>query len=304
MTVEKALAKLVRRHPKLQETAAFILALYEEVRRVPHDPFFEAPSAIILKKDGKELRELVGVRAQDLTSWTRHISASMLCRMRAVEEPIIENLVAGRTLATMVLLRGHFEAAAMAAYCLERLTEAARQNQPNALNDLIPKTLFGTALKKHSDKDLIADLPTKSHVSLKALTDIKADTIRICNAIKSLDRFYYQEAAEGKLEIVYSLLCEFAHPNHRGVLDFMHAVDRDDGWLISYTKEEPLNPDMQVHALETLLVSMRGGYSAGEMLRCWRFSQQDSGMIDWHWPSLSDGARIYGHFLQRPSGEA
>ena len=302
MTVSEALAELVRTNPELQETASFVAALYDEIGNVPLDPFFEPPSTIFLKKDGKELRELVGVRAQDLTSWTRHISASTLCRMRAVEEPIIENLVAGRTLATMVLLRGHFEAAAMAAYCLERLTEAARQDQPNALNDLIPKTLFGTALKKHSDKGLIADLPTKSHVSLKGLTDIKADTIRICDAVESLDRFYYQEAAAGKLGIVYSLLCEFAHPNHRGVRDFMQAVDRDDGWLISYTKEEPANAAMQVHAVETLLVSMRSGYSAGEMLRCWRFSQQDSSRVDWHWPSVDDGARVWKHFLQRPIG--
>lgn len=300
MTLHESLTELVRRHPKLQETAAFLLALYEEVGHAPLDPFFEPTSAIFLRKEGKEIRELVEVQAQDLTSWTRHISSSTICKMRALEEPIIENLVAGRTLSTMVLLRSHFEAAAMAAYCLERLTDAARQNQPKSLNDLIPKTLFGTALKKHSDKNIIAGLRPKSHSSVKGLTDIKADTIRICHAVKSLDKFYYQEATEGKLEIVYSLLCEFAHPNHRGVLDFMHSVVRPHGWIISYSKEEPPNPAMQVHAVETLLVSMRGGYAACELLRSWRFTQKDNGMIDWHRPSMDDGARVWEHFLQHP----
>lgn len=291
MTVHEGLAKLVQRHPELQVTAAFIAELYDEVGSVPLDTFFEPVSAILLKEEGKERHELFEVWAQDLTSWTRHISASTQCRMRAIEEPIIENLVAGRTLAAMVLLRSHFETAAMATYCVERLTDVARQNNPNALNDLIPRTLFGTAMKKHRNKDSVADL----------LSMCEGDTIRICHAVESLDKFYFQEAAEGKLEIVYSLLCDFGHPNHRGILDFIHSVDRKDGWLISYKKEEPLNPEMQIRAVETLLVSMRGGYSAAEMLRCWQFTQRDNGTIHWHWPSLDDAARVWEHFLQRSS---
>jgi hypothetical protein len=291
MKIDEALAELVRGHPELEETAAFVAALYDEIGHVPLDPFFEPTSTIFIKKDGKELHELIEVRAQDLTCWTRHISSSTLCRMRALEEPISEGLLAGKTLATMVLLRSHFEAAAMAAYCLDRLTDAARQDQPNALNRLIPRTLFGTGLKKHRDKDSIADL----------LTMCEGDTIRICHAVDSLDRFYFREASEGKLAVVYSLLCDYAHPNHRGVLDFMHSAERQDGWLISYTKEEPPNPKMQVHGLETLLVSMRGGYSAAEMLRCWRFSRKEGGMLEWHRPSVDDRARVWERFLQRPA---
>lgn len=292
MRINEALEELARGHPELKETAALVAALYDEIGHVQLDPFFEPTSTIFIKKDGKELHELIEARAQDLTSWTRHMSSSTLCRMRALEEPISEGIVAGKTLATMVLLRSHFEAAAMAAYCLDRLTDAARQDQPNALNDLIPRTLFGTGLKKHSDKDCIADL----------LTVCEGDTIRICRAVDSLDRFYFEEASQGKLAVVYSLLCDYAHPNHRGVLDFIHSAERQDGWLISYTKEEPPNVRMQVHALETLLVSMRGGYAAAEMLRCWRFSPKGGGLIEWHWPSVDDGARVWERFLQRPSG--
>jgi hypothetical protein len=292
MKIDEALGELVRGHPECKETAAFVAALYGEVGHVRLDPFLESTSTMWLKKDGKELHELIEVRAQDLNCWTRHISSSTMCRMRALEEPINEGLVVGKTLATMVLLRSHFEAAAMAAYCLDRLTDAARTEQPDALNRLIPSTLFGTGLNKHRDKTSVADLVMMS----------EGDAIRICHAVDSLDRFYFQEASEGKLAVVYSLLCDYAHPNHRGVLDFIHSTECNDGWLISYTREEPQNPQMRVHALETLLVSMRGGYAAAEMLRCWRFSPKEGGAIEWHSPSVDDGDRVWERFLQRPVG--
>jgi hypothetical protein len=290
MKIHESLAGLVRGHPKLKETAAFVVALYDEIGHLRLDAFFEPASTILIKKDGKELHELVEARAQDLTSWTRHISSSTICRMRALEEPIIDGLLADKTIATMVLLRSHFEAAAMAAHCLDRLAEAARQDQPNALKDLIPRTLFGTGLIKHRDKDSIADL----------VTMCEGDTIRICRAVDSLDKFYFQDASRGEFAVLYSLLCDYGHPNHRGVLDFMQSAEHQDGWLISYTKEEPPNPKMQVHALETLLASMRGGYGAAEMLRCWRFSAKEGGIVGWHRPSVDDGARVWKRFLQRP----
>ena len=195
----------------------------------------------------------------------------------------------------MVLLRSHFEGAAMAAHCLTSLSDAARKNRPEDLSDLIPKTLFGTSLKKHGDKESVG--------KLLAISEGNA-FLRICNAVKSLDSFYYQDVAESELEIVYSLLCDFSHPNHRGVLDFMHHVERPDGWYISYSMEELPNPEMAVHALEILLVSMRSGYAASELLRSWRFQQKDNSTIDWHGPSEDDGARIWQRFLQRPLDES
>lgn len=286
VNIREAVTELVRSDPSLRETGVRIVALRDQIQPVQLDPFFEPVSAIVVKKEGHELLE---VRAQDLAAWTQHMSASTHCRMSALEEPIVENLAAGRTLAALVLLRSHFEAAAMAAYCLDQLTDAARRNQPSVLSTLIPKMLFGTSLKKHRDKESVADL----------LTLCEGDTVRICRAVESLDKFYYQELAEGKLAVVYSLLCEFAHPNHRGVLDFMQSVKGDGGWLISYTKEEPPNPKMQLHALETLLVSMRGGYAAAELLRSWRFSELQGGEVEWHRPSPTDGERVWVHFLQR-----
>ena len=286
MSFQESVAAIVRGNSTLEATGACILALHDQIQGVKLNPFFEPVSAIVVKRDGHELLE---VRAQDLASWTQHMSASTLCRMRALEEPIAANLARGKTLAALVLLRSHFEAAAMVVYCLDQLTNAARQDQPSALSALIAKALFGTSLKKHREKESVADL----------LLLCESDTIRICRAVESLDKFYFQESADGKLAVVCSLLCEFAHPNHRGVLDFMQSVQGDDGWLISYASDEPPNPKMSVHALETLLVSMRSGYAAGELLRSWRFSEIKGGGVTWHPPSASDGERVWVKFLQR-----
>ena len=210
--------------------------------------------------------------------------------MHCLEAPVISSVVEPNILATMVLLRGHLETAALATYCLQQLTESARNNDPKKLRKIILNTLFGTAMKKHRKREAVSAL----------LTMTEGDTVRICHAVDAMDNYYYQEAAEGKLAVVYSLLCEFAHPNHRGALDFMQAAERPDGWLVTYQRDAPENVEMQKHALETLLVSMRSGYSAAEMLRCWGFSGADEGTINWEYPTMRDVNRIRVDLLQRP----
>ena len=80
----------------------------------------------------------------------------------------------------------------------------------------------------------------------------------------------------------------------------MQASERPDGWLVTYQRDAPENVEAQKHALETLLVSMRSGYSASEMLRCWGFSGSGVGTINWEPPTMSDDSRIWVDLLQRP----
>jgi hypothetical protein len=188
----------------------------------------------------------------------------------------------------MILLRSHLEAAALAAHCLAELTAAARQGSVETLKELIPKTLFGTALKKHRDKVSVGELLNVS----------EGDTIQICAAIDSLDRFYYQEHSEGKLCVAYSLLCEFAHANHRSVMDFMAASERPGGWEITYQLERSTDPQLVAGGLQTLLVSMRAGHCACELLRSWEFKEQD-GQLVWQWPDADQGRRVWENLLQR-----
>jgi hypothetical protein len=148
-------------------------------------------------------------------------------------------------------------------------------------------------MQKHRERPPIGDL----------LTLFEGDTIRLCRAIEALDRFYYQESADGQLPTAYSLLCEFAHPNHRGVMHMMSATERANGWLISYRVEEHPETAAVSKALEILLVAMRAGYSASQLLRCWRFTQQGGDVVPFG-PRETDAAQIWREFLQRPIGAA
>jgi hypothetical protein len=268
------LANLAKTYPALAEDAKAIELVDQHVQGLPLRPFFEPVSVTLVSKgkrgdvlNGK--REVLGVGPEELTSWTRHVALGTRCRMRALEDPIVGHLQAGQTMPAMILLRSHLEAAALAAHCLRELTAAARQGSVETLKELIPKTLFGTALKKHRDKVSVGEL----------LKVFEGDTVQICSAIDSLDRFYYQEQSEGKLCIAYSVLCEFAHPNHRGVKDFMVASERPGGWEITYQLEASADPQLVARGLETLLVSMRAGYAAGELLLSWEFREQDGQLV-------------------------
>lgn len=286
------LAEMAKTYPALAEDAKAIGLVDRYVQGLPLRPFFEPVSVTLVSKGKRDVlngkRELLGVGSEELTSWTRHIALGTRCRMRVLEEPIVGHLHAGRTLPAMILLRSHLEAAALAAHCLAELTAAARQGSVETLKELIPKTLFGTALKKHRDKVSVGELLNVS----------EGDTIQICAAIDSLDRFYYQERSEGKLCVAYSLLCEFAHANHRSVMDFMAASERPGGWEITYQLERSTDPQLVAGGLQTLLVSMRAGHCACELLRSWEFKEQD-GQLVWQWPDADQGRRVWENLLQR-----
>jgi hypothetical protein len=288
-TLAEAAQVLSNRFPLLlAKDAQSVALLDDQVRQLPFATFFE-PVTVTLATKNK--RELVIVGPEELTSWTRHIAFGMRCRMRVLEQPIVKHLGAADLLRAMVLLRSHFEAAALAAYTLQELGDAARKGSVDALRELIPKTLFGTALKKHRERPSVAEL----------MKFFEGDTIQICRAVDALDSFYYGPDTDGTLQLVYSLLCEFAHPNHRGVMDFMVASEVSGGWRITYDPNRSAQAAMFGRALETLLVSMRGGYAASELLLCWRFSEEEGSAI-WSPPSREEADRVWSNLLQRPEG--
>jgi hypothetical protein len=124
------------------------------------------------------------------------------------------------------------------------------------------------------------------------------NTIRICHAIEALDRYVFQDKATGEIGVIYSILCEFSHPNHRGVMAFKKSEPTSAGWTIQYDLEEPFDAQMACRLLESLLVSMRAGYSASEMLRAWDFGVDGDG-IEWIYPSLDTAERVWTTLVQR-----
>lgn len=286
-TFSDELRKFCVRYPVVLEHEDGLLRLDRSVAALPIADFFE-PATLVMA-DQKWNMELMSVEPEDLMSWTRHMAASMSSRMRVLEPPILGNLAEGNILAGMVLLRAHVEAAAMAAYCLEQLTEAGRAQDFERLRVLIAQTLFGTSRVKY-----------RNHEKAEQLTSF-GDThpIRIADALKALDRFFYAEHAEGQIGIAYSLLCEFAHPNHGGARHFVTSTDQPGGWRISYGEQQPLSDEAVVQVIGTLIATMRGGYAAGHMLCCWHF-MAEAGGIRWTSPSPEDADRVWETFLQRP----
>ena len=72
-------------------------------------------------------------------------------------------------------------------------------------------------------------------------------------------------------------MCEFAHPNSRGVLGFARSQEEPLGWKIHYTPTEDGGQHGAEMVLSLLLEVMRLGYSASEFLRLGSVCETDTG---------------------------
>jgi hypothetical protein len=207
-------------------------------------------------------------------------------RLRSFEPIILRERAAGTTLGASTTLRAHMEAAAMASLCVLTLNNARASEGMEKLAVLIPQTLFGTALFNKAKKN---------ERVLEMLAMAEQQTITICTAIRALDDFTYGEAANGSTEVLYALLCESAHPNHRGTKTFMDSEEvAPDGWAVTYSPKETVSLPIAAGIIDGLRLSMRGGYAASEMLRVAEF-QDDP--LPYKGIPHEDGERIWSTFL-------
>jgi hypothetical protein len=281
ITVELGLTELIGQIRSLASTA----------RALPFEPFREPVAILELTENGNNT--VLNLDSWYLSCWCQHIAYSMRVRMLTLEDGILQELSRGRFLAAQVLLRAHVEAAAMAALCIQSLQKAKTEPEWDTLRLLIPKTLFGTSLFQKAKKD-------ERLLDLLALAEQR--TITICSAIDALDSFAFAEKASGQLTWLYALLCEASHPNHRGTKGFVTSEPLDDagefGWIISYGDAETPSPLLTQRLLESLLLSMRQGYAASELLRVTTF-EDVGGRVEWRGAPIEDTARIWGTILQR-----
>jgi len=232
------------------------------------DPFREPVS--IIDKSNNDNGVLVNLDRFMLEAWSKHVAYSMRLRLRSFEPGILAELTSGTVLAASTLLRAHLEAAAMAALCVDALNDCRKDGDDSTLRTLIPKTMFGAALFATARQDELAQ---------SFLSYAEQRTITIRSAIAALDAFIYREHAKGQLGRLYGLLCEYAHPNHRGTKDFTTSEPVDEsgehGWKIVYSPTESLNVELLRETLDALYLSMVHGYAATELLRCADFSASD-----------------------------
>jgi hypothetical protein len=112
-------------------------------------------------------------------------------------------------------------------------------------------------------------------------------------------RYVYQESDSGEIGVVYSVLCEFAHPNPRGINAFATSELTGEGWTIRYGLDESFDTDLAIRLVNCLAVSMQAGYSVSEMLRAWDFEDGSDG-IRWIWPPQEVVRGVWTTFIRAP----
>src|SRR5262249_45387726 len=150
-----------------------------------------------------------------------------------MERGIFSELQAQRILPAMVLARAHMEAAAQAAYCEQALVDTANSGSWDEISETVLRTMLGTSLRIAAKLDTRVDdfiTPTE-HVPLQ-----------IGETIKALDRFVAAGQEPGRhSQVMYSFLCEFAHPTLRSVKTFYDAADLPGGWTVRYRAGDTTN---------------------------------------------------------------
>jgi hypothetical protein len=288
MITNRDVGGIARRWPRLSGYLEAIWHIASAGSNLPMPAFFEPTS--VVEQHGKDQR-LLFVGPDDVRAWTRHIAFRTRARIHSIEGAIVRDLARGEALPAAILLRSHIEAAALAAHCINILSDCARRNDLDSLTELIYRTMFGTALGKYVGRD-------EENAVSELLSWIETRTIQITKAIGSLDAYVRPDGPPGEMEVLYAILCEFAHPNQRGTMDFfVNKPIEGKGWIIQYNLAAARKEPSIKMVVNTLLISMRAGYSASELLRAWDFEDGHPG-IKWIWPTEEHGHRIWETFLR------
>jgi hypothetical protein len=286
------LHEIAGRYPSTREAVESILRIDAEVDGLSTAAFFE-PVSLVEVADGK--RRLLALSADLLNAWRQHAAYGARARLRSMERGIFSELQAHRVLSAMVLARAHMEAAAQAAYCEQALVDAAHSGSWDDISETVLRTMLGTSLRIAAKRDARVDelITPSEHLPL----------VEIGETIKALDRFVAAGQQPGRhSQLMYSFLCEFAHPTLRSVRTFFDATDSTGGWTIRYRAGDAttvIEPEF-VMALETVLENMRYGYAASELLRRTRIdgAYPDLKLIP---PSRADLRYVWSELLQRPA---
>lgn len=285
-TFSDSLSKLVESVPTTAVKAKACLQIRSFGDLDPHPWFFEPASVI----DGTYKRKrLVSLDPILLRAWCRHIAFSTRVRLIQIEDSIPTLLLENLQLPAFVLIRSHVEAAGLSALCLNTLSDCMSTGDVSPLMELIPRTLFGTSLRRQSQKD---------EVTSALLSFEEGDPPKVAELLKGLEEFARSTGGDGSyFPRTYSLLCESAHPNLRGTRDFTEVRDVDDrGWEIKYGNANA-NPTQAAEViLDVLVNSMKVGYSSWMMLLRADFHISDNQVV-YESPSPEDLEEIWKNIV-------
>jgi hypothetical protein len=288
MDIRVGIDKLRSSYPSVSEKLDLIQNVRFEISSVPLEEFFEPVSVIDMSNKRHKL-DLIS--PESLAAWTKHIAYSTRVRMGALEPAILSELADGRVLASMVMIRSHMEIAGLAALCEVTLMQAVHTKDIEPLRILIPKTLLGTSLARDAKKD---------QVTQDMLLMSEQEGITISSAIEAMDNFSSPDEERVRYRRFYALLCDYAHPNYRGVKGFTQVVREDrEGWVVKYKDTEEIEDAHVNMALQMLSDNMRIGYAASELLRLARFPGSAT-EFDYVSASEKEMERIWTRIIQLP----
>lgn len=251
--IDDLLQRLAHELPEQAETIRRIGQVRKEAFGRPYEEFFEPKSVFEISEKGSRL---IAPSLPDVQAWAKHVAHGARARMLSIEPPLLAAVANDSLTPAMILLRSLAETAGMACLVLLTLKDA----EPRRLRDVMQRTLFGSALKcrwkPFSELSDLLPFSESAPPQAKELMD-------------ALDRFVASGArGNGRYQAAYGLMCEFAHPNSRGVLGFARSVEVPVvGWQVRYTSTEEVGVQDKRMALSLLLEMMRLGYAAAELLR-------------------------------------
>ena len=183
--------------------------------------------------------------------------------MAALEPLVVELVISGRLTAAIVLLRSHAETAGVAALAITTLWAGDYAR----LRDVMQKLLYGSSIAKGwKNQPGLSDF-----VALNESKPVGAGEL-----MNALDRFADAGGkGNGRYRGIYGILCEYAHPNMRGVAGFARLIEEQAlGVRVRYEATEEVGAHDQVMVFSVLAEMMRLGHSASELLRLGQIVQR------------------------------
>jgi hypothetical protein len=284
------LTELLRRFPALTDVVEPISELRARTVRVRRNAFFE-PRSLVVVEGGKPRLAAVGIA--DFNAWRRHVSDGSTVRMRALEDGMTTELVAGRPTSAMAVARAHMEVAGLAAYCCRALYDVSKSGDFTSLEKVILQTYFGSSMR----------IQVKGTPELDVhLRPEEVRPLRVGDLIKSMDAFLAAGDQPGtQCQLTYGLLSEYAHPAMRATSTFSEVLSENaDGWYIRYHEEDRLDDASAEMALTILLDNMRIGHASSALLNLANVIKfEDSYRVQT--PAPTEVHDVFVNLLQQPS---
>jgi hypothetical protein len=285
VSYEDSLRHIESEFPGTSEIITGIRKVTKATRGFGLPEFAEPKTYLVQEKNGDVWVE---IDADLVAAWIGHMSHASRCRMELLEDAVLYSIAGSELLVSGTLTRAHMEAAAWAAYVNEELVKVADSGSWGKLKKIIPKMLYGSAVAVE-----------KNNMARDATLMPLVEPSSIMNAIDALDRFISTATGgeDRSSRILYSTLCDYAHPTIGGVRHlFEPSSESDRSWIIQYSRHEKFDSRDAQAILGALFRNMRVGHAAALLMRLGIIEETTSG-LQYRKPTISDSLGVWEHIM-------